>query len=103
MIAIVTVLLALPCGFFFRSRLAGNAAYAIAYLWAFVFQSTYLMLDVLDGGKDPAFEPGTFPVSYGIVALAIFAVGLGLVALGHRFGRARPRRAAERRPVMHPE
>ena len=89
MIAIVTILLAFPCGFFFRSRLAGNTAYAIAYLWAFVFQGIYLMLDMLNGGKDPAFKPDTFPLSYGIVALTIFAVGFGLVQLGHRVGRGR--------------
>jgi hypothetical protein len=89
MIAIVTLLLAFPCGYFLRSRLAGNTAYAIAYLWAFVFQGIYLMLDMLDGGKNPAFEPDTFPISYGLVTLAIFAVGFGLVALGHRVGRGR--------------
>jgi hypothetical protein len=83
MIAIVTILTAFPLGFFLRSRLAANTAYAIAYLWAFVFQGIYLMLDMLDGGKNPAFEPDTFPLAYGIVALTIFAVGFGLVNLGH--------------------
>ena len=88
MIAIITVLAAFPIGFLLSSRLAANTAYAVAYLWAFTFQTLYLMLDMLDGGKDPAFEPGTFPVSYGAVALAIFAVGFGLVNLGH-WARAR--------------
>jgi len=37
MIAVVTILIAFPTGFFLRSRLAANTAYAIAYLWAFVF------------------------------------------------------------------
>ncbi len=60
MIAVVTVLLAFPCGYFLSSRLAANTAYAIAYLWAFLFQTLYLLLDALDGGNDPAFEPGTF-------------------------------------------
>jgi hypothetical protein len=95
MIAIVTILLAFPLGFFLSSRLAANTAYAIAYLWAFVFQGIYLMLDMLDGGKDPAFEPDTFPLSYGIVALTIFAVGFGLVQLGRRVGRGRRQRRQE--------
>jgi hypothetical protein len=94
-IAIVTILLAFPLGFFVSSRLAANTAYAIAYLWAFVFQGIYLLLDMLDGGKNPAFEPGDFPVSYGLVAAGIFAVGFGLVALGHRVGRGRRERRQE--------
>jgi hypothetical protein len=83
MIAIVTILGAFALGYFLRSRLAANTAYAIAYLWAFTFQTLYLILDMLDGGKSPAFEPDTFPVSYGVVALAIFLIGFGLVNLGH--------------------
>ena len=95
MIAIVTILCAFPLGFFLRSHLAANTAYAIAYLWAFVFQGVYLMLDMLDGGKDPAFEPDAFPISYGVVTASIFAVGFGLVALGRRVGRGRRERRQE--------
>lgn len=95
MIAIVTILLAFPLGFFVRSHLAAHTAYAVAYLWAFVFQGVYLVLDMLDGGKDPAFEPGEFPIAYGLVAATIFAVGFGLVALGHRVGRGRRERRQE--------
>jgi len=94
MIAVVTILLAFPLGFFLRSHLAANTAYAIAYLWAFVFQGIYLMLQMLDGGKDPAFEPDEFPFAYGLVTATIFAVGFGLVALGHRVGRGRRERRA---------
>src|SRR3954453_18798122 len=83
MIAVVTVLTAFPLGFFLSSRLAANTTYAVAYLWAFVFQTLYLLLDMLDGGENPAFETGKFPVAYGGGALAIFAVGFGLVNLGH--------------------
>lgn len=89
MIATVTILLAFPLGLFLSNRLAANTTYAIAYLWAFVFQGTYLMLDSLGGGKDPAFESGEFPAAYGAVTLAIFLVGFGLVQLGHRVGRGR--------------
>jgi hypothetical protein len=83
MIAVVTILCAFPLGFFVHSRLAANTTYAIAYLWAFVFQTLYLTLDMLDGGKNPAFESDTFPLSYGLVASAIFVVGFGLVHFGH--------------------
>ena len=48
MIAVVTILLAFPVGFFLRSHLAANTAYAIAYLWAFVYQGVYLLLDAMN-------------------------------------------------------
>jgi hypothetical protein len=93
MIAIVTILCAFPLGFFVSSRLAANTAYAIAYLWAFVFQGIYLMLDSINNGKtlndDPAFVSDEFPWQYGVVTLLIFGVGFGLVAFGHRVGRGR--------------
>jgi len=99
MIAIVTILLAFPLGFFLSSRLAANTAYAIAYLWAFVFQGTYLMLDSVSNGKtlndEPAFVPGEFPWQYGVVTLLIFGAGFGLVAFGHRVGRGRRERRAQ--------
>ncbi|MCW2771671.1 MAG: hypothetical protein JWR27_3104 [Aeromicrobium sp.] len=93
MIAAVTLLLAFPCGYFFRSHLAANTAYAIAYLWAFVFQGLYLTRSWV-GGDDSAFpkDPDTLPVSYGIVSLVIFGVGFGLVALGRRVGAGRRNR-----------
>ncbi len=83
MIAVVTVLLAFPLGFFLKSRLAANTAYAIAYLWAFAFQTLYLLLDSLGGGDAPAFVAGEFPWSYGMVTLAIFLAGFAVVSLGH--------------------
>ena len=99
MIAVVTILCAFPLGFFLSSRLAANTAYAIAYLWAFVFQGIYLMLDSISNGKtlndDPAFVSDEFPWEYGVVTLLIFLVGFGLVALGHRVGRGRRERRQE--------
>jgi hypothetical protein len=89
MIAIVTVLLALPLGFFVKSRLAANTTYAVAYLWALTFQTLYLLLDSLNGGSNPAFTTDEFPLSYGLVTLGIFAVGFGLVALGQWAGARR--------------
>ena len=62
MIAVVTVLFAFPLGYFLRSRLAANTAYAIAYLWAFAFQTLYLILDSFGGtAKNPAFEAERVP------------------------------------------
>src|SRR4051794_1004610 len=94
MIAIVTVLSAFPLGFLLRSRLAANLTYAVVYLWAFTFQSVYLMLSMLDGDGNPAFTKDHFPVGYGLVASAIFAVGFALVEAGHRVGDRRRTRVA---------
>lgn len=93
MIAITTVLLALPLGFLVRNQLVASVAYAIAYLWAFTFQSLYLAR-MWVGGDHSAFpkDPDTLPISYGVVASAIFAVGFGLVAVGHRLGARRAAR-----------
>ena len=87
MIAIVTVLAAFAIGFFLSSRLAASTTYAVAYLWAFTFQTLYLLLEMLDGADKPAFETDTFPVGYGVFTLVVFGIGFALVALGHRAGR----------------
>ena len=79
-----------------RTRLAANTAYAVAYLWAFTYQTLYLVLDSFGGTSDaPAFEPSEFPLSYGLVTLAIFAAGFGLVEAGHRVGGRRRSRRTE--------
>lgn len=83
MIALVAFL-AVPLGYFVASRLAANTAYAIAYLWAFTFQTLYLLLDSLGDATDPAFEAGGAPWGYGVVTLGIFLAGFALVAVGHR-------------------
>jgi hypothetical protein len=95
MIAVVTVLLAFPLGYLLRSHLAANVAYAIAYLWAFTFQGLYLTRTWV-GGDNSAFarDPDALPISYGIVTAGIFAVGFGLVALGHRVAARRATRVA---------
>lgn len=101
MIALITLLVAFPAGYAMRSRLAAHTTYAIAYLWAFVFQTLYLVLNMLDRGENPAFSPTSFPLSYGLVALVIFAAGFGLVALGG-FTRSRvQRRRSGTAPVTH--
>jgi len=84
MIAVVTVLVAFPAGYLLSSRLAANTAYAIAYLWALVFQTLYLTLDSLSGtSTNPAFTTREFPLSYGVVTLLVLGVGFGLVSAGH--------------------
>jgi len=97
MIAIVTILLAFPLGFWLRSAPAARTAYAVAYLWAFTYQTLYLMLDTMRAdAQSPAFEVGAFPVAYGLVALAIFGLGFALVEAGHRFaGRRASRRVLQ--------
>jgi hypothetical protein len=84
MIAVITILLAFPLGYLLRSRLAANVTYAIAYLWAFVYQTLYLVLDAMNDTRGRAFEPQEFPLSYGLVTLGIFGAGFGLVELGRR-------------------
>lgn len=91
MIALVTVLVAFPAGFVLRSRLAANVVYIAAFTWAYSFQGFYLVLSDLEG-DDAAAAPGEFPWGYGLVTLAIYLAGFGLVALGHhvrRTGRGR--------------
>jgi hypothetical protein len=96
MVAVVTILLAFPLGYRMRSVFAARTTYAVAYLWAFTFQTLYLMLDAMTpDAKNPAFEASAFPTSYGLVTLGIFAVGFALVEGGHRVAA---RRAARRVP-----
>jgi len=94
MIAVIVVLCAVPLGYLFRSRLAANTAYAVGYLWAFTFQTLYLLLSSLNGDANPAFTTDEFPIGYGLVTLAIFLAGFGLVELGHRVGVRRRSRAS---------
>ena len=94
MIPIITVLSAFPLGYLVRSRLAANTTYAVAYLWAFTFQTLYLILDVINDSADPAFEKQEFPLAYGLVTVSIFAAGFGLVALGRYVRDRRTARSA---------
>jgi hypothetical protein len=100
MIAVVTVLSAFALGYFMRSRLAANTTYAVAYLWAFTYQTLYLILDSFGGTSDaPAFEPSDFPLAYGLVTLAIFGVGFALVEAGRRLRLRRRSRRGELVPT----
>ncbi len=92
MIAAVSLLLAFPLGFFFRSRLTAGVIFGFAWMWAFTYQSVYLLVDTLGGSK--VFIPGEFPWAYGVISLAIGLVGVGLLALGHLLGTKRRNKAA---------
>ena len=85
MIAVVTLVLCVPLGWFARSRLVANTTYAVAYLWAFVYQTLYLSLDASSG----AFSTDEFPLPYGLMTAAVFAVGFGLIAGAHEVRRRR--------------
>lgn len=81
MVAAVTLLLCLPLGWFVRSRLTANTTYAVAYLWAFVYQTLYLSLG------ESAFNADEFPLSYGLATAGVFGVGFGLLAAAHEARR----------------
>lgn len=93
MIAILTVLLAFVLGLKMTSWFAANVTYALAYLWAFTFQTLYLLLDSLGNGDAAAFEAGVFPLGYGLATLAVLCAGFGLVAVGHAIAARRAARA----------
>jgi len=80
MCLILMILVPFPLGFFVRNRLVAFVAFVAVH--AFV------------GGSEEAF--GAHPkadnadvLAYGVMNLAIYAVSLGLVLLGHRVGRGR--------------
>lgn len=104
MIAIVTIVLAFPLGFFLPHRLTAAFVYATIYLWSYTFQTAYLTRGYVDG-QDVGFRrPADFGLDYGLVTAAIFIVGFGLLALGHHLGtRRRARnRVADLDPMPHP-
>lgn len=95
---ILMVLAPFPIGFFVRNRLAAFVAYVALHSFVFTFQTLNLILEWA-GGSPEAF--GTYPrssfgnvLSYGVVNLVIYGVGLGLVYLGSRL--AARRRSRER-------
>jgi hypothetical protein len=102
---LLTLVAAFPIGFLIRNRLAAFVVYLAAHGFVFTFQ-TLVLLVAWTGGSGEGFGP--YPqgstadvVSYGLVNLAIFAAGLGLVYLGHRLAaRRRARGAVPAEPHM---
>jgi hypothetical protein len=80
---IIMLLAPFPIGYFIRNRMAAYLAYVALHSFVFTFQSTTLLKEWV-GGDYSAFvkNPATADWSYGLVNLAIYAAGLGLVALG---------------------
>ncbi len=101
MIAIVTVLLALPLGFLLRNRLAAYVAYVAVFGYAFSFQNVYLLRSWVHDPATGAFprDADQPPLSYLLVTALIYAAGFGLVTLGHRLGTRWRARTAGPAPV----
>lgn len=101
MTLIYTVLIALPLGYFVRTRSTALLSYLLAGSYLFSYQNTGVLLDWLGHSSPSAFGPfpDDFPakaspsetLGYGVVNLVISVAGIGLVILGHRL--AAPRRA----------
>ncbi len=94
MVAVLTLLTALPLGYLVRSRLAAYVAYGLAFAHVFTFQTLALLLE-WGAGSDAAFDrDGGAPVGYLVVTTAIYAAGFGLVTLGARLRARRAGRVA---------
>ena len=85
MLIALMLVLSLVIGWFVRPRLTAYVAYLAAFSLLFTFQSVMLITEWA-GGDQKAF--GAFPKapsgevwSYGVVNLAILAVGVGLLTL----------------------
>lgn len=89
------LLVPLPLGYLVRSRLVAYLAYVGVHSFIFTFQ-TMTLTRAWVGGDTAAFDrdPNAAPWSYGVVNLAIYGVGLGLVALGHRLAQRRRQKQA---------
>lgn len=96
MALVATLLLAFPLGFFIRPRLAAYVAYVAIHSFLFTFQTATLTRAWVGGSteafpKDP--DAGGWP--YGLVNLAIYALGLGLVTAGGTLAARRRSRAGD--------
>jgi hypothetical protein len=88
MIAVVTILCALPLGYFVRNTVAAYLGYVAAFAYAFSFQNVYLLMDWYNGNS-AAYPDEGFPISYLAVTLAVYLTGFALVTAGRRLRRRR--------------
>lgn len=88
MIAILTLIVALPLGLLVRNRLAGYLAYAVIFGHIYTFQTANLLIEWVDGSTN-AFSSEGETWSYLAVTTMIYAAGFGLVALGQWLRRRR--------------
>jgi hypothetical protein len=91
---IIMLVAPFPLGYLIRHRMAAYLAYVALHSFVFTFQSTTVLKE-WTGGDYSAFakNPVATDWAYGLVNIAIYAAGLGLVALGSWVGAQR-RRAA---------
>lgn len=79
------LLTAFPLGYLVRDRTAAFLAYIAAQAFLFTFQTLTLTREWVGGSTDAfAKDPKALPWSYGLVNLAIYAAGFGLLVLGRR-------------------
>jgi hypothetical protein len=91
---IIMLVAPFPLGYLIRHRMAAYLAYVALHSFVFTFQSTTVLKE-WTGGDYSAFakNPVATDWAYGLVNIAVYAAGLGLVALGSWVGAQR-RRAA---------
>jgi hypothetical protein len=88
MIALLTLLVALPLGLLIRNRLAAYVAYGLAFAHVYTFQTANLVMEWTNGSttafpaaRSQELLDGT--LSYFAFTSVIYAAGFGLVTLGH--------------------
>ncbi len=96
---IYTILIALPLGYFVKTRSTAVLAYLLAGSYLFSYQSTIVLLDWFGHESPSAFGPfpddfpakasGSETLGYGLVNLAITAAGIGLVLIGNHVAARR--------------
>jgi hypothetical protein len=83
MVAILTLLAALPLGYLVRRRVVAYLAYGLAFAHVFTFQTLVLLLAWSTGSDDAFPRDGGTPWDYLLVTTGIYGIGFGLVTLGH--------------------
>lgn len=93
---IVTLLTAVPIGYFIRQRLVAVLTFVALHSFVFSFQSMQLTREWVGGDTSASPKnPKTVPWGYGVVNLVLYAGGIGLVVLvGHLAERRRQRRSS---------
>ncbi len=88
MIAILTIVAALPLGLLIRNRLAAYLTYAVAFAQLYTFQTAVLVMEWSNGATAAFPRDGSQQVLDGALGYlaftsVIYAAGFGLVTLGH--------------------
>jgi hypothetical protein len=101
LVDIVTLLIALPIGYFIRPRLTAVVTYIAMHSFVYTFQSTELIREWI-GGDNSAYpkNPKTVAWSYALVTALIYAAGFALVLLGGWLAARRRQREADPMPEL---